>query len=403
MTYQDCLNYLFSQLPMYQKIGNSAYKKDLNRTIELCKLLDNPEHKFKSIHIAGTNGKGSVAHMLSSIFQTAGYKTGLYTSPHLKDFRERIKINGECISEEKVIEFVKQHKTLFKKIQPSFFEWTVAFAFDYFAKEKVDIAIIETGLGGRLDSTNVILPELSIITNIGLDHTDILGDTLEKIAIEKAGIIKDNIPIVIGSDSGQKAIFDKIAEERNAKIYYSPSEELSYPSDLKGFYQKQNIQTVITSAKIMNNKGWNISNTTIKTGLNHVVENTGLQGRWQQLKEKPKTIVDTAHNKEGFYYIWQQLKKEKYQQLHMVLGFVKERDLTELFKYFPRNAQYYFCQAQIPRALEVNLLKKIANNNGLIGEAYSSVKNAYSAALESASDNDFIYIGGSNFIVAEVI
>src|SRR5690554_807415 len=405
MTYRQTLDYLFSQLPMYQRQGKVAFKKDLSKTIALCKLLNYPERNFKSIHVAGTNGKGSVAHLLSSIFQTAGYKTALYTSPHLKDFRERIKVDGKLISKETVVEFVKTHKTNFEKIQPSFFEWSVAFAFSHFAEEKVDIAIIETGLGGRLDSTNVINPELSIITNIGLDHTDLLGNSLKEIAFEKAGIIKEHTPILIGDACGQEATFNQLAKEKQAPIHYviNDDNEPIYPTDLKGYYQTYNRRTAIAAAYIMKNAAWKIDDEIIKKALLSVVKNTGLQGRWQQLKNKPKVIADTAHNKEGFVHLWKQLKEEQFNQLHFVVGFVKERDLIDLFENFPKEAKYYFCQAKIPRAMDVEEVQKIAKLQHLNGSAYKSVKEAYKAALSAASADDFIYIGGSNFVVAEVI
>jgi dihydrofolate synthase/folylpolyglutamate synthase len=405
MNYPEALDFLFQQLPMYQRVGKAAFKKDLSNTIALCKHLGEPQKQFKSIHIAGTNGKGSVSHILAAIFQTAGYKTGLYTSPHLKDFRERIRVNGEMIPQKKVIDFIETNKRAFSDISPSFFEWTVALAFDHFAGEKVDIAIIETGLGGRLDSTNVILPELSIITNIGLDHTDFLGDNLTAIAKEKAGIIKKQKPVILGNTSGEKAIFKEKAHECQSKIYFAEEYEYNFElqSDLKGFYQKENIKTVTTAWFVLRKLGWKISFPHFKKGLLNVVKLTGLQGRWQELKSNPKVIVDTAHNREGFQYIWQQLSKEQFNQLHMVLGFVKEKSLEELLKGFPKDAIYYFCQAEIPRAMDKNLLQEKAREVGLIGNCYNTVKEAYSEALNAAHNNDFIYIGGSNFVVAEIL
>ena len=330
MTYQKTLDYLFAKLPMYQREGAIAYKEDIGNIIEAAKHLNNPHKKFKSIHIAGTNGKGSVAHMLASILQESGYKTALYTSPHLKDFRERIKINGEMIAEQEVIDFVSENKHLFEKLEMSFFEMTVALAFDYFAKEKVDIAIIECGLGGRLDSTNIINPQLSIITNIGLDHTNLLGDTLEQIAAEKAGIIKENTTIIIGREQKEsKQIFiDKAASEK-AKIHFTESEN-NYSSDLKGIYQKENIATATMAVKQLSELGWNIGEKNIKNGLQKVVENTQLLGRWQTLNDKPKVICDVGHNEDGIKQIVKQIKKIPYQNLHFVFGMVKDKNLSNI-------------------------------------------------------------------------
>lgn len=405
MNYQEAIDFLFQQLPMYQRVGNVAFKKDLSNTLALCKHLGEPQKQFKSIHIAGTNGKGSVSHILAAIFQTAGYNTGLYTSPHLKDFRERIKVNGEMIPQEKVIHFIEENKQTFSEISPSFFEWSVALAFNYFAREKVDIAIIETGLGGRLDSTNVINPELSIITNIGLDHTEFLGDNLTAIAKEKAGIIKNKKPVVVGNASGEKAVFEEKAQACKSKIYFAEEYEYDFElqSDLKGYYQKENIKTVATAWFVLQKLGWTISLPQFKKGLLNVVKLTGLQGRWQELKNTPKVIADTAHNREGFQYILKQLSKESFNQLHMVLGFVKEKSLEKLLKEFPKDAKYYFCQAEIPRAMDRTILQQKAREVGLKGKSYASVKEAYSEALNAADNNDFIYIGGSNFVVAEIL
>lgn len=405
MDYDKALEFLFKQLPMYQRVGKQAFKKDLSNTLALCKLLNQPQEKFKSVHIAGTNGKGSVSHMLAAIFQTAGYKTALYTSPHLKDFRERIKVNGKMISKEKVIRFIENYQSKFSEISPSFFEWTVALAFKHFKEEKVDIAIIETGLGGRLDSTNVIKPELSIITNIGLDHTEFLGTDLVSIAKEKAGIIKENTPVVIGNSSTVRKVFEEKASLTNSEIHFAEDfvHDYKLQSDLKGFYQKENIQTVITSWLILKKMGWNINLSEVKDAIENVIPLTGLQGRWQILKTSPKVVADTAHNKEGFKYVLKQLSEEKYTQLHMVLGFVKEKSIEELIKEFPKEARYYFCQADIPRAMDKEVLLESANNLGLKGTIYPSVSDAYSSALLAASQEDFIYIGGSNFIVAEIL
>lgn len=390
---------------MYQRVGDSAYKADLAATINLADYLNNPENTFKSFHIAGTNGKGSTSHMLASVFQEAGYKTGLYTSPHLKDFRERIKINGEMIPEAKVSQFINTHKSFFELNQLSFFEMTVGLAFDYFRSEKVDIAIVEVGMGGRLDSTNIITPELSIITNIGLDHTKFLGDTIEKIAVEKAGVIKENVPVVIGeSIADTMSVFNTIASEKNAPLTFADQEAyLSLDSDLKGIYQKKNIQTVSVALNILRNKGWEISDENISKGLLNTIDNTGLMGRWQILRQSPKVICDTGHNKEGLELVMQQLKAEFYNQLHVVLGVVSDKDLDSVLPFFPKNAIYYFCKPSIPRGLEASLLKSQAHAYGLKGEGYPSVDTAYRSALNQASENDLIFVGGSTFVVAEVL
>jgi dihydrofolate synthase/folylpolyglutamate synthase len=405
MTYQQTLDYLFSQLPMFQRIGASAYKVDLSNTVELCKLLDNPQHHFKSIHIAGTNGKGSTSHMLASILQEAGYKVGLYTSPHLIDFRERIKINGEMISEQEVVDFVTKYKKDFEKINLSFFEWTVGLAFDYFSKQKVDIAVVETGLGGRLDSTNVIIPEISIITNIDKDHMQFLGDTLEKIAVEKAGIIKKNVPVVIGETQKDiEHVFIIKAKELEATIYFA--DQIIHnilDSDLKGSYQKKNIKTVLASVIELQKCGYKLSEENIKNGLLNVVKNNGLMGRWQTLGESPKIICDTGHNEAGIREVISQLESLTYDKLHFVLGAVNDKEIDSVLELLPKNAVYYFCQAKIPRALDVNELKNKAKSYRLNGNAYSSVKNAYEEAKKTADKDDLIFIGGSTFVVAEVL
>lgn len=390
---------------MYQRVGDSAYKADLAATINLADYLNNPENSFKSIHIAGTNGKGSTSHMLASVFQEAGYKTGLYTSPHLKDFRERIKINGEMIPEAKVSQFINTHKSFFELNQLSFFEMTVGLAFDYFRSEQVDIAIVEVGMGGRLDSTNIITPELSIITNIGLDHTKFLGDTLEKVAGEKAGIIKQDTPVVVGESlADTKSVFKTIASKKNAPLIFADKEEyLNLDSDLKGIYQKKNIQTVSVALNILRNKGWEISDENITKGLLNTIDNTGLMGRWQILRQSPKVICDTGHNKEGLELVMQQLKAENYNQLHIVLGVVSDKDLNSVLPLFPKNATYYFCKPNISRGMEVSVLNKEAQAFGLKGEEYSSVDLAYKAALNQASEKDLIFVGGSTFVVAEVL
>lgn len=390
---------------MYQRVGQSAYKADLAATLQLAAHLNNPENSFKSVHVAGTNGKGSTSHMLASVFQEAGYRTGLYTSPHLKDFRERIKINGEMVPKPYVSEFVKKHKLYFEEHALSFFEMTVGLAFDYFRKERIDIAIVEVGMGGRLDSTNIISPEVSVITNIGLDHTQFLGDTLEKVATEKAGIIKGHIPVVIGETVPEtKTVFEKIATERKARITFAETIEAStYISDLKGAYQQKNIKTVLATLGILKKGGWNISEENIKNGLLNVIKNTGLMGRWQVLRQNPKAICDTGHNKDGLQLVMKQLATESFEKLHIVLGVVSDKDLDSVLPLFPTDAIYYFCKPHIPRGLEASLLLTKARGYGLIGEEYISVKKAYQTAMETASAKDLIFVGGSTFVVAEVL
>lgn len=406
MNYQETTNWMFNQLPMYQTQGASAYKKDLTNTILLVNHLNNPQEKIKCIHVAGTNGKGSTSHMLASILQEAGYKVGLYTSPHLKDFRERIKINGVTVSENFVCDFINTHKVFFEENDMSFFEMSVGLAFDYFAKEKVDIAIIEVGLGGRLDATNIITPLVSVITNIGIDHTQFLGNTLEAIAGEKAGIIKHNIPVVIGEYTTEtQPVFLAKAKANQAEIYFSSdliSEE--FPSDLMGDYQTHNKKTVLQTIAVLNSqKEFKIFQEDIKSGLLQVVKNTGLQGRWQQLDDSPKVICDTAHNKNGLEIVMYQIQKEKFDTLHIVLGVVNDKDLDEVLPLFPKNAIYYFCKPNIPRGLDAAILYQKATTFGLHGEVFDSVSEAYKKALQIASKSDFIYIGGSTFVVAEIL
>ncbi len=406
MTYQETVEWMFRQLPMYQHQGASAYKKDLTNTVLLADYLGNPENNLKCIHVAGTNGKGSTSHMLASILQQAGYKTGLYTSPHLKDFRERIKINGEEISQDFIVDFISEHKPFFEQNQLSFFEMTVGLAFDYFNKEKVDIAIIETGMGGRLDSTNIITPLLSVITNIGFDHTQFLGNTLELIASEKAGIIKSDIPVVIGEYSEEtKSVFQQKAHASNSEIYFA-SDLISetYDSPLIGDYQIYNKKTVLQSIRVLQQQNeFSISEENIKAGFWNVIENTGLKGRWQQLQENPVVICDTAHNRHGLEIVLNQIKKQTFDQLHFVLGVVNDKDLADILPLFPKNAHYYFARPNIPRGLDASILQKQANEYGLIGEIYNSVSDAYKTALENASEDDFICVGGSTFVVAEVL
>lgn len=405
MNYQETTNWMFNQLPMYQLQGASAYKKDLTNVNILADHLDNPQHKLKCIHVAGTNGKGSTSHMLASILQEAGYKVGLYTSPHLKDFRERIKINGAEISEDFVCEFIEKHKSFFEENDMSFFEMSVGLAFDYFAKEKVDIAVIEVGLGGRLDATNIITPLVSVITNIGIDHVQFLGNTLESIATEKAGIIKPQIPVVIGEYTAEtQPVFLAKAGVNNAQIYLASDLILeTFPSDLLGDYQAHNKKTVLQTFKILNEQtDFKVSDENIKSGLLQVVKNTGLLGRWQQLSTNPKIICDTAHNKNGLEIVLKQIQKETFNHLHIVLGVVNDKELDEVLPLFPKNATYYFCKPNIPRGLDASLLKKKALEFELKGNVYNSVTDAYTDSKKNASKDDFIYIGGSTFVVAEL-
>ena len=404
MTYQETTAWLFSQLPMFQMQGASAYKKDLTNTLMLVEHLKHPETKFKSIHVAGTNGKGSTSSMIASILQEAGYKVGLYTSPHLKDFRERIRINGEMISEDFVVDFVAQNKSFFEDNQLSFFEMTVGLAFDYFAKEQVDVAVIEVGMGGRLDSTNVITPLVSVITNIGFDHTQFLGDTLPKIAAEKAGIIKSNVPVVIGEYSEEtKPIFIAKAKLENAPIYFAQDNlEVAYECALLGDYQVHNKKTVLQAIKLLQSQ-FKIEENHIKLGLKNVIQNTGLLGRWQILKQKPFTVCDTAHNSHGLKIVLNQIQKHQFETLHIVLGVVNDKDLDSILPLFPKSAKYYFCKPNVPRGLEAEILKQKASHFSLFGEVFNSVSEAYGEAVNSAKDSDFIYIGGSTFVVAEIV
>jgi dihydrofolate synthase/folylpolyglutamate synthase len=391
---------------MYQLQGASAYKKDLTNAHLLTAHLDNPQEKIKCIHVAGTNGKGSTSHMLASILQEAGYKVGLYTSPHLKDFRERIKITGKDISEEFVTDFINEHKSFFESNDMSFFEMTVGLAFDYFAKEKVDIAVIEVGMGGRLDATNIITPMVSVITNIGLDHMQFLGNTLESIAFEKAGIIKSNIPVIIGEYTPETLpVFVTKAKECDSEIYFAADLILeTHPSDLIGDYQIHNKKTVLQTIAVLNTqKVFKITPDDTKSGLLNVVKNTGLQGRWQQLSEFPKVICDTAHNRNGLEIVLTQIKKEDFDSLHIVLGVVNDKDLEDILPLFPKEANYYFCKPNIPRGLDPQILKQKAANYDLKGEVYISVSEAYQKAIENATKSDFIYIGGSTFVVAEIL
>ncbi|QMU64019.1 MAG: bifunctional folylpolyglutamate synthase/dihydrofolate synthase [Flavobacteriaceae bacterium] len=402
MDYQQTLNWMFAQLPMYQRQGAIAFKKDLTNILAFSKELSFPEKKFKSIHVGGTNGKGSTSHMMASVLQEAGYKVGLYTSPHLKDFTERIRINGKEISKDFVIRFIDGHMAFLRKQQLSFFEMTVGMAFDYFVKEKVDIAIIEVGLGGRLDSTNIVNPEISVITNIGYDHTQFLGERLPEIAFEKAGIIKQNIPVIIGEKQEDIAsVFLEKASLINAKVIFASDFECNYATDLLGTYQKHNVKTAVIALKQLNE--FTISESHFSRGLAKVSRNTNLKGRWQLLLKEPKVVCDIAHNKEGLYYVMKQLSKENYDKIHMVLGVVNDKNLNEILPLFPKQAVYYFCKPSVPRGLDQHFLKKKSNTYNLLGDCYQSVTLAYAAALKNAHAKDLIYIGGSTFVVAEVI
>ena len=405
MNYQETVGWMFAQLPMYQRQGASAFKKDLTNTLHLSQHLNFPEKKFKSIHVAGSNGKGSVSHMLASILQEAGYTVGLYTSPHLKDFRERIKINGKVVNKQFVIGFIERNKAFLETHKLSFFEMTVGMAFDYFAKQNVDVAVIEVGLGGRLDSTNIITPVTSVITNISLEHTQMLGNTLDKIAYEKAGIIKPNIPVVIGEKHEETTpVFTQIALEKHAEISYAEDAGIqTLPSDLIGPYQKKNIQTVLATIPVLKGKKFKISEKNIKAGLLHVVKNTGLKGRWQILNNSPKVVCDTAHNPAGLKYVFDQIKLEHFNELHLVFGVVNDKDLDSLAPFLPQKAKYYFCKPDVPRGLEASVLKERMKVFGVEGDDYESVGKAYHTALQRAHTDDFIFIGGSTFVVAEII
>lgn len=437
MNYKQTLSYLYKQLPMFHRIGAAAYKADLNNTIAICKLLGNPENKFKSIHIAGTNGKGSTSHMLAAVFQSAGYKTGLYTSPHLKDFRERVKINGKKIPQKKVIAFVKKNRRGFEKIKPSFFEWTVGLAFDYFAEQKVDIAIIETGLGGRLDSTNVIKPELSLITNIGYDHTALLGKTLKKIATEKAGIIKPQVPVIVSeTQKNIQSVFIKKAKEnrsplvfadaviRKLNAIYEPDlnttrfsfrqkrKLITLSCDLPGLYQQHNIAGVLVVLDKVKRK-FPISDEHLRKGISSVKKITGLRGRWDMISKKPRVIADTGHNAEGIKEVINCIAREYRMKLvsgklHVVLGAVNDKDVSTILKALAKNkhfagAAYYFCKPAIPRGLDAEILRQKAADFNLHGSVFPSAKKALSSAKKSAKSGEMVFVGGSTFVVAEII
>ncbi len=403
MTYQETLDWMFAQLPMYQQKGVTAYNGKLQGIQSFASHLGEPQKKFRSIHVAGTNGKGSSSHMLASILAEAGYKVGLYTSPHLKDFRERIRINGVMIPEKEVVLFIRENKKYIERNHMSFFEMTVAMAFEYFSKESVDIAVIEVGLGGRLDSTNIITPEISLITNIGMDHTDLLGDSLEKIAYEKAGIIKPYTPVVISEKQKETTrVFMEVAQSQQAEIIFA--EEMitkTYSTSLLGAYQKKNIVGVVAVVKTLSD--FRVEEEDITAGLAKVVENTGLLGRWQLLGESPGIIADTAHNGEGLQLVLDQLLQQEYDQLWMVLGFVKEKNLDQILLMFPKNAHYLFCRPNIPRGMDADYLQKKAAEFGIKGKVYPSVSSAFETAKKEAEKNDLIFVGGSNFTVAEVL
>lgn len=428
MTYQQTLDYLFSRLPMFQRIGAAAYKADLSNTIAICQALGNPEKKLKCIHVAGTNGKGSSSHMLAAILQQAGYKTGLYTSPHLVDFRERIKINGKMIPKQDVVTFVEKYKAAFEAIEPSFFEWTVGLAFKYFEEQEVDVAVIEVGLGGRLDSTNVVTPVCSLITNIGFDHVNLLGDTLQKIAAEKAGIIKSRVPVVISqSQLDVIAVFNDKAKELKAPIEFADknfkvlsfahqkellhveilnrkdNSKQKYELDLTGTYQLKNLSGVLNAIDIVKQKGFLIEPEIIVSSLKQVQKLTGLKGRWQVLSQKPLVIADTGHNIDGIKEVLENLKRYSFKKLHIVLGVVNDKDVAGILKLFPKDAEYYFCKASIPRALDEKELAIKAQKLGLSGKTYATVTEAMAKAKKSARVNDLIFVGGSTFTVADVI
>jgi dihydrofolate synthase/folylpolyglutamate synthase len=431
VNYTETLAYLFEKLPMFHRIGQAAYKSSLDNTLKLDEIFGHPHQKYKTVHVAGTNGKGSVSHMLAAVFQSAGYKTGLYTSPHLKDFRERIKINGEMISEEEVIKWVEDYPVKYNlwDLEPSFFELTATMAFDYFAKKEVDIAIIEVGLGGRLDSTNIITPEVSVITNIGLDHTNLLGETLEKIAGEKAGIIKNNIPAVIGTTQTEtEMVFKNAAKSKHSKLFFADQEYVADYSmigldgkqilniekngakiysglklDLLGTYQQKNVPAVLKTLDILVESGWKISTQNIYDGLRNTAKLTGLMGRWQIIGNNPLIICDTGHNEDGIKMVVNQIKNTAYKTLHIVFGVVSDKNQDAILRLLPKNAVYYFTKANIPRAMNEKELAQKAAGFGLTGTSYTSVIEAFNTAKQNADKNDLIFVGGSTFVVAEIL
>ncbi|MCK5136137.1 MAG: bifunctional folylpolyglutamate synthase/dihydrofolate synthase [Bacteroidales bacterium] len=429
MTYQDAIDFLFSSLPMYQRQGKAAYKANLDNSLRMDAYFGNPHHSFPTIHVAGTNGKGSVSHMLASVFQQSGYKTGLYTSPHLLDFRERIRINGQPIPEQNVTEFVTDHQPIIVEVSPSFFEMTVAMAFDYFALQKVDVAIIETGLGGRLDSTNIITPQLSIITNISLDHTEFLGNDLASIAREKGGIIKQGIPLIIGhADRDTEQLFLSMAGEKQSPVtlaYHSfePAFQTfnqegnslmrirnlgtgsmeTLTCDLTGSYQQENVITALTAIGLLQKLGWNLPRNAMESGLVSVVKNTGIMGRWQTVGHHPRSICDTAHNQAGIEAVMKQVMSIPWKELHVVWGMVNDKDIGSILPLLPKKATYYFTRSSVPRSLDANQLHMEALACGLKGEAYPTVEEAYRAAQQKSGTSDMIFTGGSTFVVADLL
>ena len=424
MTYQETIDYLFNSTPLFQNVGKDAYKEGLENTHLLDEHFGHPHRQFKTIHVAGTNGKGSCSHTLAAILQSAGYKVGLYTSPHLVDFRERIRINGTPVSEAYVIDFVENHRAFFEPLHPSFFELTTAMAFNYFAEQQVDVAVIEVGLGGRLDCTNIIRPDLCVITNISFDHVQFLGDTLAKIASEKAGIIKEGIPVVIGETTPEtKPVFAEKAIQVNAPIHFAEEEQFLLESsineqgkrtyqtkeyadlegELGGLCQIKNTNTLLSAIRILQDIGYNINDTHVREGFAHVCSLTGLMGRWQKILETPVAYCDTGHNKAGIQYIVEQLSRQTYRQLHIVIGMVNDKDISGVLAMLPKDAIYYFTKASVSRALNENEVKRLAGEAGLEGNTYPSVKDAFEAAQASAHLDDFIFIGGSTFIVADLL
>ena len=424
MTYQETIDYLFNSTPLFQNVGKDAYKEGLENTHLLDEHFGHPHRQFKTIHVAGTNGKGSCSHTLAAILQSAGYKVGLYTSPHLVDFRERIRINGTPVSEAYVIDFVENHRAFFEPLHPSFFELTTAMAFNYFAEQQVDVAVIEVGLGGRLDCTNIIRPDLCVITNISFDHVQFLGNTLAKIASEKAGIIKEGIPVVIGETTPEtKPVFAEKAIQVNAPIHFAEEEQFLLESSLNeqgnriyqtkeyadlegelgGLCQIKNTNTLLSAIRILQDIGYNINDTHVREGFAHVCSLTGLMGRWQKILETPVAYCDTGHNKAGIQYIVEQLSRQTYRQLHIVMGMVNDKDISGVLAMLPKDAIYYFTKASVSRALNENEVKRLAGKAGLEGKTYPSVKDAFEAAQASAHPDDFIFIGGSTFIVADLL
>ncbi|MBN2610218.1 MAG: bifunctional folylpolyglutamate synthase/dihydrofolate synthase [Bacteroidales bacterium] len=429
MNYQGALDYLLEKLPMFQRTGKAAYKEGLENTYRLDEYFGHPHRKFKTIHVAGTNGKGSVCHMLASVLQASGYKTGLHTSPHLLDFRERMRINGKLMDEQLVVKFVEKHRDFFETLKPSFFEMSVFMSFDYFAHAGVDVAVVEVGMGGRLDSTNIILPEVSVITNIGLDHTEFLGDTLEKIAAEKAGIIKDTVPVVIGETNGAtRPVFDAVARARNAPVWYAPEnyryeysmlstgndqvinitnvvsgEKLQYSTDLLGLYQHKNLTTVRSAIDILNMKGFEIPESAIKQGLKEVKQSTGFRGRWDIYGYSPLVVCDTGHNAHGISEVIKQIRQTPWRKLHMVIGFVSDKDISSILTMLPLEAVYYFTRPSVPRGLDQGILAEMARAKGLKGDSYATVKDAVQSALSAATPNDMVFVGGSTFVVADYL